>query len=63
MKKYNVKLSEGALSRLDALYEYIAFQLKAPETAQAQTERIEEAVMTLASLPERCRVLFFTPRS
>lgn len=58
MKRYNVKLSEGALSRLDELYGYIAYQLKAPETAQAQTERIEDAIMTLGSLPERCRVLF-----
>ena len=58
MKRYNVKLFEGALSRLDALYDYIASQLKAPETAQAQTERIEDAIITLESLPERCRVLF-----
>ena len=58
MKKYEVKLSEGALSRLDALYDYIANKLEAPETAQAQTERIEDAVLTLETLPERCRVLF-----
>lgn len=58
MKRYDVKLSEGALSRLDALYDYIAYKLEAPETAQAQTERIEAAVLTLDTLPERCRVLF-----
>ena len=44
MKKYKVKLSEGALSRLDALYDYIAYKLNVPETAQAQTDRIEDAI-------------------
>ena len=34
MKKYEVKLSEGALSRLDALYDHIAYKLEASETAQ-----------------------------
>ncbi|MBP5200767.1 MAG: type II toxin-antitoxin system RelE/ParE family toxin [Schwartzia sp.] len=58
MKRYDVKLSEGALSRLDALYDYIANKLETPETAQAQTERIEDAILTLGTLPERCRVLF-----
>ncbi len=58
MKKFKVKLSEGALARLDALYDYIAYKLNVPETAQAQTDRIEDAIMTLDSLPERCRVLF-----
>ena len=53
MKRYEVKVSDGALLRLNAWYDYIAYQLKAPETAQAQTNRIEDAVMTLDSLPER----------
>ena len=57
MKRYNVKLSDGALLRLNALHDYIAGQLHAPETAQAQTGRIEDAVMTLETLPERCRVV------
>ena len=53
MKKYTVNITDEALVDMEALYEYIAFKLLAPENARGQYNRIADAILTLKSYPDR----------
>ena len=53
MKKYLVKITDDALADMEALYQYIAIKLQAPENAMRQYNRIADAILTLDSFPEK----------
>lgn len=52
--EYQVKLMKRALDDLDAIYGYIAKNLAEPETARRLALSIEEAILSLDSMPCRC---------
>ena len=53
---YEVVQSEQAEYDLRAVYEYIAFDLKSPENANSQLNRLEEMILSLNQFPERFRL-------
>lgn len=53
MMKYEVKITDEALEDMEKIYEYIANELLAPESAMGQYNRIAEAILTLDSFPEK----------
>ena len=52
---YEVFLSHQAERDLRDIYEYIAFELLAPENARAQLDRLEQAIESLDTFPQRYR--------
>ena len=51
MDKYSVKLISRALRDLDGIHDYIARTLLEPETALSLVGRIEDAILSLETLP------------
>ena len=54
--KYKIEISEQADKDLRNIYEYIAFELQAPENASGQIDRLEEHILSLDSMPEKYRI-------
>ena len=54
MDKYSVKLMSRALKDLEGIYNYIAHTLLEPETALNLVNRIEDAILSLDTMPYRC---------
>ena len=54
--KYNVNISKDAKKDLREIYNYIAIDLLSPQTALNQLDRIEKAILSLDSMPERHRI-------
>ena len=54
MDKYSVKLMSRALRDLDGIYDYIAHTLLKPGTHLNQVGRIEDAILSLETMPYRC---------
>ena len=54
MDKYSVKLMSRALRDLDGIYHYISHALLEPETALNLVKRIEDAILSLETMPYRC---------
>ncbi|HJC23433.1 MAG TPA: type II toxin-antitoxin system RelE/ParE family toxin [Candidatus Eisenbergiella merdavium] len=54
MDRYSVKLMSRALRDLDGIYDYIANTLSEPETALNLVDRIENAILSLETVPYRC---------
>ncbi len=54
MDKYSVKLISRALQDLDSIYDYITHTLLEPETALNLVGRIEDAILSLETMPHRC---------
>ena len=54
MDKYSVKLMSRALQDLGGIYDYIANTLLEPGTALNLVDRIENAILSLESMPYRC---------
>ncbi len=52
-EQYRVVYAPAALEDLDAIYSYIAFELKAPATARNQVNRIQKEVRSLDVFPGR----------
>jgi len=61
MKQYKVKITDRALSDMEAVYDYIADELLAPDTAMKQYDRFAEAIESLCTFPERCMLLESEP--
>lgn len=61
MNRYRVKISERASRKLRDIHDYIAHEMQMPPYAQAQVERLEDAIMKLDILPERCKVMDAQP--
>ena len=57
MKQYTVNISARAVADMEEIYNYIAGQLQAPETAVRQYNRIAAAIESLDLFPERTPVL------
>lgn len=55
MNRFEVSISEQAEQDLRGIFEYIAFELLAPENADSQLTRIEIAIEKLNSFPEKHR--------
>lgn len=53
---YRVTLTEQAYSDLKEIFKYIAVDLQAKETATRQLDRIEKAILSLDTMPERFRL-------
>lgn len=56
MSRYSIYISNQAEQDLREIYEYIAFELLAPENAAAQLSRLEAAVEKLETFPEKHRL-------
>ena len=52
---FDVQISEQADNDLRGIFEYIAFELLAPENATGQLDRLEEAISKLDHMPEKYR--------
>ena len=50
---YEVKVSKQAGDDLRGIFEYIAFELQAPENASGQLQRLEEHILNLNTMPNR----------
>lgn len=50
---FAIELTEQAEKDLREIYEYIAFQLLAPENAAGQIDRLEAEIMSLSEFPLR----------
>ena len=61
MKKYTVNVTRRALADMEAIYDYIAIHLQAPDAAMRQYNRIAAQIEGLSVFPERCK-LFDSPR-
>lgn len=54
---YQVSFTSEATDDLRNIYRYIAFELLAPQNAKQQIYRLERATASLATFPERYKVL------
>lgn len=61
MKQYKVRITDKALADMEEIYNYIAIQLKAPENAMGQYNRIAEAIEGLQIFPERAKLMESKP--
>lgn len=52
---FEIQISEQADIDLRGIYEYIAFDLLAPENAAGQLDRLEDAINKLDYMPEKFR--------
>ena len=57
MKHYKILITDRALSDMEEIYNYIAKQLQAPESAIRQYNRIAYAIETLDTFPERVKLM------
>jgi len=61
MKTYDVQPSEKSLNDMEAIYDYIAEKLLAPNAAMNQYNRIADAILSLEQTPERIKVMDSEP--
>jgi len=61
MNKYSVRVTDTALSDMEQIYDYIAINLNAQDTAMGQYNRIADAIESLEKMPERIKVVEFEP--
>ena len=52
---YDIVISYQAEIDLRGIFEYIAFELQAPENASGQLDRLEACIMDLDHMPKRYR--------
>ena len=53
---YEINISNQADIDLRNIYEYIAYEVKAPENAASQLTRLENNILGLTKMPERFRL-------
>ena len=61
MKQYKVEITKSALQDKEDIYNYIAEELLAPESAIGQYNRIADAILSLDIFPEKFRLLESEP--
>lgn len=61
MKQYQIKITNKALADMDQIYKYIAENLKVPDTAMKQYDRIADGIESLNEFPERCKLFESQP--
>lgn len=59
--KYVVNITDAASEDMDAIYDYIRFTFKAPDTAATQYDRIAAEILSLEELPLRFGIPQFEP--
>lgn len=52
---FTIEISDQADNDLRNIYEYIAFELRSPENAGGQLDRLEKNILSLNQMPERFR--------
>ena len=53
MKQYKIEITDKALADMEEIYNYIAIQPQAPESAIGQYNRIAKAIEELNRFPEK----------
>ena len=53
---FEVKITAQAEEDLRGIFEYISYQIKSPESAAGQLDRLEERILALETMPDRYRV-------
>lgn len=53
---FQVVLTKQAKADLISIYQYIAYDMQSPQTAEGQLFRLEKAIASLDQMPERYRV-------
>ena len=61
MSRYQIRNTDKALTDMAAIYEYIAENLLAPETALKQYDRIAAGIESLDEFPNRCQLFESQP--
>lgn len=61
MTHYKTHITDEALNDMESIYEYIAEELLAPDTAMEQYNRIADAIETLDQMPERIKLMESEP--
>ena len=61
MNEYEIRITHRALADMDMIYDYIAHNLQAPDTAAKQYDRIADGIMSLNIFPERCKLFDSQP--
>jgi plasmid stabilization system protein ParE len=59
--KYIVEITDAALEDMDAIYDYILYTFKAPDTAAVQYDRIADEILSLEEMPLRYGIPQFEP--
>lgn len=54
---YQVILSDAANRDLRNIFEYIFYELKAPQSASGMLDKLEKAVLSLEEMPNRHRII------
>ena len=63
MNFYQINYSPAALDDLRSIFNYIALELTAPDTAKNQIDRIRKAVKSLSSFPKKNVTVDWEPRT
>ena len=61
MMEYNVKITDRALADMEAIYNYIANNLQAPDTAMKQYDRIADEIESFGIFPNRNKLFESQP--
>ena len=61
MKYYKIRITDEALNDMESIYEYIAEEFLASDTAMGQYNRIAGAIETLDQMPERIKIMESEP--
>ncbi len=61
MDRYNVRITDEALSDMEDIYHYIAVKLQSPKSALRQYNRIAGEILALDTFPLRYPVVQFEP--
>lgn len=61
MRQFNISITQKALSDLEAIYNYIAFDLEAPLSAMRQYDNIAAGIQSLNKFPLRNKLLDCQP--
>ena len=61
MRRYEVLISDRANDDMEAIYNYIAETLLAPDSAGKQYDRIAEAILSLEQIPKRMKIMDSEP--
>jgi len=61
MDKYEVRVTDEALTDMERIYDYIANELLSSDNAMGQYNRIADAILTLDSFPDRFALFEMEP--
>ncbi len=61
MTHYKTHITDEALNDMESIYEYIAEELLAPDTAMGQYNRIADTIETLDQMPEHIKLMKSEP--